>query len=163
MTVDTETTDRTRTPHSAERPDEGRSGVDNAGKSYAAPIRAFDTLDVPEPGTAVAVKEIVAEDDYLSGHYPHLTIYPGVFTIETVQQAARAALAAGGIDAMLTDVTSVRFTGTLVPGDTMTTTLTIGTPDDDGSLVVKARCHRQDGRNCARITLRLRTREAQLR
>ncbi len=159
MTVDTRTTTPTQPPHPAAHPAGDRGDVDRAGKRHAAPISAFDTLEVPEPGTAVAVKKIVAEDDYLAGHYPHFTIYPGVFTVETVQQAARAALAADGIDAGLTDVTSVRFTGTLVPGDTLTTTLTIGAPADDGSVEVKARCHRQDGGSCARITLRLRTRE----
>lgn len=132
-----------------------------AQKRYAAPISAFDTVEIGPEDTVVASKDIVADDEYLSGHYPDFTIYPGVFTIETVHQAARAALEADGSHATLAGIVSVHFKAPLLPGDRLTAELRLQPSADDPDLVrVKARCHRADGESSARITLDMRVRKA---
>ncbi|MEV7085120.1 hypothetical protein AB0O07_04335 [Streptomyces sp. NPDC093085] len=155
-------------------------------RRFAAPLTAVDTDTtvtgeaggIGSGGTRVeAVKRIVADDPYLVGHYPELTIYPGVFTIESVHQTVRnwAARQHGESTAVeLAAIASVSFAAPLYPGDTMTigcdltpmdtpstpsTASTASIPSTPSTLRVKARCHRADGALAARMTLvvRLRT------
>ncbi len=124
---------------------------------YAAPLSAVDKLETAEDGTVTATKDIVADDPYLAGHYPHFTIYPGVFTIETVHQAARTALETDGATARLVGIISVHFKAPLLPGDRLTADLTFQPSEEDSSIVrVKAKCRRADGQTAARITIAMR-------
>lgn len=125
--------------------------------TYAAPLSAVDKLEIGADGTVTAIKDIVADDPYLAGHYPHFTIYPGVFAIETVYQAARAALTREGAGAELAGIISVHFKAPLLPGDRLTAELTLTPSTSDESIVrVKAKCRRADGQSTGRITLALR-------
>jgi 3-hydroxyacyl-[acyl-carrier-protein] dehydratase len=128
-------------------------------RSYAAPLDAVDHTTATADGV-VAVKRIVATDPYLVGHYPGFPIYPGVFTVETVSQAARRAVQADrGPDARVevAAVRSVRFRAPLLPGDTLTATCRLGTVGGDPDLVrVTADCRRADGSVTAKVTLDLR-------
>ncbi|MFE4534366.1 3-hydroxyacyl-ACP dehydratase FabZ family protein [Streptomyces scopuliridis] len=131
-------------------------------RRFAAPLDAVDTVDgaARAGGTRIeAVKRIVAGDPYLGGHYPDFTIYPGVFTIESVHQAVRrwAAERYGpGTAVELTSITSVSFAAPLLPGDTMSIGCDVTGQDDPSTVRVKARCHRADGALAARMTLGLR-------
>ncbi|MFF4794822.1 3-hydroxyacyl-ACP dehydratase FabZ family protein [Streptomyces sp. NPDC001276] len=132
-------------------------------RSFAAPLAAVDTVDVadtPVGGRVEAVKRIVAGDPYLAGHYPDFTIYPGVFTLESVQQAIRywAARRHGpGTVAELTAITSISFAAPLLPGDTLRIGCDLSEHDDTpGAVRAKVRCHRGDGALSARMTLELR-------
>lgn len=137
---------------------------------YAAPLRALDDA-IWLDDTLVVSKSIVADDPYLEGHYPDFTIYPGVFTIETVYQAAVLALTgdagSGGVEILRID--SVRFQAPLLPGDTLTATLSLapvsvgpdaGTPDEPEAVAVRARCRRSDGAACASVRMVVRRADA---
>lgn len=125
--------------------------------AFAAPLTAVDSASWQDDSTFVAVKHIVATDPYLEGHYPDFTIYPGVFTIETVYQAAVTAVTgtpgAGGV--VLDRIDSVRFLAPLLPGDTLTATLKLTHDPLTGQTTVRARCHRSDAKMCANIQLRV--------
>ncbi len=128
-------------------------------RQFAAPLDAVDTVDVDSVHEVTATKTVHADDPYLSGHYPHFTIYPGIFIIESVGQAVRAHTERHRQPHIpeLAEVASVRFTAPLVPGNTLTVNASI-TPDDQdrGVLKVKADCRREDGARCAAMTLKYR-------
>jgi 3-hydroxyacyl-[acyl-carrier-protein] dehydratase len=126
-------------------------------RRFAAPLSAVDKLEIGADDTVTAIKDIVADDPYLAGHYPHFTIYPGVFSIETVYQAAREALQRDGATAELAGIVSVHFKAPLLPGDRLTAELTFRPSPEDPSIVrVKAKCVRADGQTSGRITLAMR-------
>lgn len=131
--------------------------------TFAAPLPAVDRMSDDGDQTVIAIKHIVATDPYLAGHYPDFTIYPGVFSIETVYQAAHAAALrrrGPGATATLAGITSVSFSAPLLPGDTLEATLRLEPSTSDPDLVsVKVRCRRGDGQTSARMTLRLRVRD----
>jgi len=123
---------------------------------FASPLIAIDDLTWQTATSAVATKQIVAMDPYLEGHYPDFTIYPGVFTIETVFQAAATALGVADTDLEISSIKSVRFQAPLLPGDRLTATLRFTPVDDDTAAVdVAADCRRGDGTACATIRLRV--------
>lgn len=91
-------------------------------RTRAAPLDAIDDVVVVSPTEVTATKTIRVDDPYLEGHYPHFTIYPGVFILESVNQAVDGYLAdqvGAGSLAELVTVKSVRFTSPLLPGDTL--------------------------------------------
>jgi 3-hydroxyacyl-[acyl-carrier-protein] dehydratase len=142
-------------------PTADRSGTTDT--PFAAPLNAVDRIEDDGGPTVIAIKHIVATDPYLAGHYPDFTIYPGVFSIETVYQAARAAALRRrppGATVALAGIASVSFSAPLLPGDTLEATLRLEQSTSDPEVVsVKARCRRGDGQTSARITLRLRVRD----
>jgi 3-hydroxyacyl-[acyl-carrier-protein] dehydratase len=125
-------------------------------RSYAAPLSAVDKLEIGADDTVTAIKDIVADDPYLAGHYPHFTIYPGVFSIESVHQAAREALERDGATAELAGIVSVHFKAPLLPGDRLTTELTFKPTEDPSIVRVKAKCTRSDGQTSGKVTLAMR-------
>ncbi|SBT41205.1 3-hydroxyacyl-ACP dehydratase FabZ family protein [Micromonospora narathiwatensis] len=128
-------------------------------RSFAAPL---DAVDEVEPGTdgVTATKRIVATDPYLEGHYPGFPIYPGVFTLESVFQAARRAVEAErgpDVGVSVAAVRSVRFKAPLLPGDVLTVSCRLSDdPDDPGRVRAVADCRRRDGAATAKVTLELR-------
>jgi 3-hydroxymyristoyl/3-hydroxydecanoyl-(acyl carrier protein) dehydratase len=126
---------------------------------YAAPLSAVDHMQVrrADPGLVVtATKDIVTGDPYLAAHFPGRTVYPGVFVLETVRQAAIAALGEGpGGLAELSAVCSLRFAGAMHPGERLCAEVTI-TPAAGGGFRAAARCRRADGSDVARMTLEFR-------
>ncbi|MEU4789890.1 3-hydroxyacyl-ACP dehydratase FabZ family protein [Micromonospora tulbaghiae] len=127
-------------------------------RSFAVPLDAVDEVQVHADGLT-AVKRIVADDPYLVGHYPGFPIYPGVFTVETVHQAARRAVEAGrgpGVRVELAAVRSVRFQAPLLPGDVLTAACRLREDPDGGQRVrVDADCRRHDGEVTAKVSLEL--------
>ena len=96
---------------------------------YAAPLPAVDQVQVRRAGPGLVVtatKDIVIGDPYLAAHFPGRTVYPGVFVLETVRQAAIAALGEGpGGLAELSAVCSLRFAGAMHPGERLCAEVTI--------------------------------------
>ncbi|MEU3455504.1 3-hydroxyacyl-ACP dehydratase [Micromonospora sp. NPDC006766] len=128
-------------------------------RSFAAPLDAVDQVQRSADGIT-ATKRIVATDPYLEGHYPGFPIYPGVFTLESVYQAARQAVQAGRgphVRVELAAVRSVRFKAPLLPGDVLTVDCRLtDDPDDRGRVRAVADCRRGDGTASAKVTLELR-------
>lgn len=127
-------------------------------RRFAAPLDAVDEVQMRADGVT-AVKRIVATDPYLKGHYPGFPIYPGVFTVETVHQAARRAVETGrgpGVRVELAAVRSVRFQAPLLPGDVLTAVCRLQDDPEDGQRVrVDADCRRHDGGVTAKVSLEL--------
>jgi 3-hydroxyacyl-[acyl-carrier-protein] dehydratase len=130
-------------------------------RNFAAPITAIDRIESVSETGVEAVKQIVADDPYLCGHYPDFTIYPGIFTIESVHQAVRKMVEAHhgtNTRTTLASIVSVRLAAPLLPGDTLRVScarLTKPTGDPD-TFRVKAGCYRSDGVMAAQMTLEVR-------
>jgi 3-hydroxyacyl-[acyl-carrier-protein] dehydratase len=84
--------------------------------SRRLPVQAVDTIEVVAGGF-IGRKRITANDPFLAGHFPAVTVYPGVFLIESVHQMLELYLdgALGGIE--LTGVRSARFSRPALLGD----------------------------------------------
>ncbi|MCT9933146.1 hypothetical protein N5079_23330 [Planotetraspora sp. A-T 1434] len=115
--------------------------------STATPLRAIDSAEVSE-GTVRAVKKVAADDPYMPGHFPELTVYPGVFTLESVQQAVAEAVG----PVRLARLRSARFLAPLLAGDSLVVEAAIERADD--GLEVRARCADGTGRTTAKVSAR---------
>lgn len=126
---------------------------------FAAPLRAVDRVEVVdgEQGRVLrAVTTVRASDPYLGGHFPDLTMLPGVFLIEGVRQAAGAVL--GPRDGEYPEVHELRSARFLLPmlgGEEITLDAELGPPGDDGGVAAVVLCRRGDGRPVATLSLRL--------
>jgi 3-hydroxyacyl-[acyl-carrier-protein] dehydratase len=73
--------------------------------------------------SAVAIKNVTANEPYFHGHFPERAIMPGVLIVEALAQAGGAALlgpqSAQGNLAMLAGIDKFRFRRPVVPGDTL--------------------------------------------
>ncbi|MEU5182216.1 3-hydroxyacyl-ACP dehydratase FabZ family protein [Streptomyces longwoodensis] len=129
-------------------------------RPFCAPLTAVDSVNTESDSGVSASKVIKADDPYLCGHYPHFTIYPGIFIIESVGQAVRAHVAAhrgATYGADLVEVSRVRFTAPLLPGNTLELDAQITPGEQDPDLLsVKAQARREDGARCAAMTLTFR-------
>lgn len=124
----------------------------------AAPLDAVDTVSVLSGTEVVAAKTIRADDPYLEGHYPDLTVYPGVFLVESVIEAVRHLVreTRGPRTAAEPAVLkSVRFTTALRPGDTLGVHCDCLPGEDEGVLTVTAKCTSGDTQ-AARMTIEFR-------
>ena len=112
------------------------------------PLVAVDDVEAVDGGF-VGRKTINAADPYLAGHFPSLTVYPGVFLIESLQQMLEVHLdgALGGVE--LVELGSVRFTRPALHGDTVL--FEVAVSGDRTRLVTKATCS-SGGHRLARIT-----------
>lgn len=123
----------------------------------AEPVIGLDVVDMSDD-RARARKLVLAEDPYLSGHYPDVPIFPGVFTIDSVVQTARALLIdrEPGSSPQLQVLVSAQFTAPLRPGDRFEVAVHVLDPkpvDPEGTRRIKAQCIRGDGITAGRMTL----------
>jgi 3-hydroxyacyl-[acyl-carrier-protein] dehydratase len=86
------------------------------------PFLLVDEVIELEPGTRiVAIKHISDDDPVLAGHFPGNPVYPGVYQVEGLAQAA-AILgkfndSVEGNEIFLTEINSARFRRIVKPGD----------------------------------------------
>jgi 3-hydroxyacyl-[acyl-carrier-protein] dehydratase len=126
----------------------------------AVPLTAIDEAE-STPGVGVtARKTIRATDPYLQGHYPDFTVYPGVFVIESVQQAVSRYVVdtrSNRWEATTTGIDSVRFIKPLLPGDTLH--LVVDCVEDGDCISAKARCTDGAGALVTKMNVRFRLSE----
>jgi 3-hydroxyacyl-[acyl-carrier-protein] dehydratase len=130
-------------------------GSGNGHPLFAVPLRAVDELRVQscEGGlTLRAMKMVDANDPYLQGHFPDVTIFPGVFLIECLRQAVAWAVgrSMGGCPDIKV-LHSVRFLAPLVPGDQIILDAIVGQILPGKNFDVDAHFRRSDGVTAARL------------
>src|SRR5262249_3996045 len=89
---------------------------------------------------ARAQKRPRPDEPYFAGHYPGHPIYPGVFIVEAVLQAARALLDAEGQPGRLAEVVSARFLAPVQPGDALQVDCELARGEAAGEVVARAVC-----------------------
>ncbi|MEU3465595.1 hypothetical protein ABZ721_37370 [Streptomyces sp. NPDC006733] len=109
----------------------------------AVPHAPLDSADVLSPTEVVGRKIIRADDAYLEGHYPEMTVYPGVFLVESVCQAVIHLVRethGEGVTPEPAVLESVRFTTALRPGDVLDVHCACRPGAAEDTLAVTARC-----------------------
>lgn len=87
-----------------------------AQSQAAMPLLAVDrVLRLDETGVTTR-KAVAGNEPFFPGHYPDYFIYPGVFIIEAVQQAAQIYARKFVGQVRLAEVRSARFLSALLPG-----------------------------------------------
>jgi 3-hydroxyacyl-[acyl-carrier-protein] dehydratase len=98
-----------------------RTNLEHDRPDCARPLDAVDTVESHPRGEGIAVvarKRVQAGDPYMPGHFPGFPVYPGVFVIESVRQAAMIAIARHrDAFADLSALRSARFYHPAVPPD----------------------------------------------
>lgn len=113
-------------------------------RTSVVPLHAVDEVAAERGAlgwTIRARKVIVDHDSYLAGHFPGVTVYPGVFVVESVRQAVAEGL---DTDCDIVSVRSARFRMPLVTGDVMVLEVT-AVPRDDGTFAVTASVRVEQG------------------
>ncbi|WP_308117534.1 3-hydroxyacyl-ACP dehydratase FabZ family protein [Streptomyces anatolicus] len=97
-----------------------QAATDRPPSPVAAEVRVLARTD---EGLATAARaEIAAAEPVFAGHYPDFPIFPGVCVLECVHRAATDGEGAP-VPADLAAVESARFSGAVLPGDTLDITL----------------------------------------
>ena len=122
----------------------------------ASPLHAAECVEGivrdAERLTLRATKTVDAGDPYMTGHFSGFTIYPGVFVLETVVQAAAAAL---GLPVRVVRVPSMRFTAPLCEGEVLDVDCSVHALPVGEGWRVDASCRCLDGKDAARIKLEI--------
>jgi len=126
---------------------------------YAAPLIALDRVLRCDPSGIVTQKEVVADEPFFAGHFPGYPIYPGVFLMEAVHQAATyyGRVFLGRVT--LREVRSARFLVPVFPGDVLEADCRTEVLPAGGGLKVEARC-RCGTRTVAEVKLLYRVEDA---
>jgi 3-hydroxyacyl-[acyl-carrier-protein] dehydratase len=112
----------------------------SAQKLLAVPLDALDEVASWGDGWIRTVKRVRGDEPYFVGHYPGHPLYPGVFLIEAVLQAARAYLDREGKLSRLVEVVSTRFLAPVQPGDTLEVHCDFTAGETADEVLVKAYC-----------------------
>jgi 3-hydroxyacyl-[acyl-carrier-protein] dehydratase len=119
----------------------------------AIPLLAVDrvlTLD----GSGITTEKVVDAGEYFfEGHYPGYAVYPGVFVIEAVHQAADRYLSEHGRRGRLEEIRSTRFLAPIRPGEVLVSECRC--TESEAALEVTATC-RSAGAVKATVKLRYR-------
>ena len=114
-------------------------------RHYAAPLVALDSVIRADQDGITTRKAITGNEPFFPGHYPHHPIYPGVFIVEAVRQAAQHQAALYHGRARLVEVRSTRFRLPLEPGDVLESECRCSVRPDRQELEVKAVCRSAKG------------------
>ncbi|MER5541056.1 hypothetical protein ABT072_00930 [Streptomyces sp. NPDC002589] len=128
----------------------------------AAPVTALDAYAVLSATEVFGRKTVRADDAYLEGHYPDVTVYPGMFLVESVQEAVLRLLGAtrgSGASAEPASIDSIRFTAAFAPGDVIDVHCACR-PVSKDVLAVTAQCLK-GGSKAARIKMSFRVSPAE--
>ncbi len=131
-----------------------------AAVPFAAPLTAFSEIEVEPADNGVtvirAVQDVHPAAPYISGHFPGFAIYPGVFLVETIAQAAACMLDPQNRNPpRVTAVRSMRFLAPLLAGDRVVVHARLRLDREKPCRAeVDARCER-DGDGAVVATLRL--------
>ncbi|MFF9206165.1 hypothetical protein ACF1AE_31025 [Streptomyces sp. NPDC014986] len=139
------------------------TGAASARRTYAAPLRAVDRMEVLSegPGTRLALyKTVDPEDPYMAGHFPGLTLLPAVFVLEALRQSVTTLV--GAVEPLnLLEVRSGRWLAPMHGGDEIRLDVTV-TPAGPGRWRVTADGTRRDGTPVAAVKVTLGDRDAVL-
>jgi 3-hydroxymyristoyl/3-hydroxydecanoyl-(acyl carrier protein) dehydratase len=117
--------------------------------AWATPLRGLDTTSPPESDAGVRVlrgtKRVSVTDPYLGGHFPGLTLYPGLFLLETLRELVTADHEGPTAPPVLRSVRSLRCLALLLGGEEFTVRAKVRTADPAGGISVRAEFHRADG------------------
>lgn len=105
----------------------------------------FDLIDAVierSDDRIVAVKNVVAAEEYLQDHFPSFPILPGVFMLETMVQAARRLIesrpdAVPDTRYVLSLVRGLKYGAMVRPGDALTVDVSLAPADADGAFDCK--------------------------
>lgn len=126
--------------------------------THATPLATpWTASSVPagEAATVTATAEVLPESGYMRGHFPDLTIFPGVFMLELAVRAVLAEFDPDGAVAYdVLHVRSMRFVAPLLLGDTVDMVAEVARGD---GLAVDARFTGSAGTEAARIVFTLRS------
>ncbi|MEU5720053.1 hypothetical protein AB0G71_30635 [Streptomyces sp. NPDC020403] len=121
-------------------------GPAGAPHTFATPLRAVDRIEVCPGGPGLrfrTFKTVRAEDPYMAGHFPGLTLLPAVFVLEGIRQAVTTRTGAAE-PLNLLEVTSGRWLAPMQGGDEVRLDVTAA-QTADGRWLVTADGVRQDG------------------
>jgi 3-hydroxyacyl-[acyl-carrier-protein] dehydratase len=126
---------------------------DHFPPDFAVPLVALDRVLRLDDSGIVTRKDVVSDEPFFAGHFPGYPIYPGVFIIEAVHQAASqyGMVFLGRVK--LLEVRSARFLAPVYPGDILESDCRCEVFLDAGELMVAATC-RCGTRTVAEIKLR---------
>ncbi|MET9922574.1 hypothetical protein ABZZ04_36740 [Streptomyces sp. NPDC006435] len=114
--------------------------------SFATPLRAIDRIESCPDGPGLrfrTFKTVSADDPYMGGHFPGLTLLPAVFVLEGLRQALTV-LTGADEPLNLLEVVSGRWLAPMQGGDEIRLDVT-AERSDDGPWRVAADGVRQDG------------------
>ena len=88
-------------------------------------------IDISKNESAIGIKNVTVNEPYFPGHFPTLSVVPGVLQIESLAQTA-AVLVAKSLDisdpsalVLLTTVDNAKFRKPVVPGDVMALSVSV--------------------------------------
>lgn len=112
---------------------------------YPAPLVALDHVVELSAGKIVTRKALRADEVYFRGHYPHFPIFPGVFILEAVSQAAKRYLAEFDAVGYLRELCSARLLAPLRPGEVLVCECQCEFTSNKDQLKVAAVCRNDRG------------------
>ena len=88
-------------------------------------------IDIKKNESATGIKNVTVNEPYFTGHFPILSVVPGVLQIESLAQTA-AVLVAKSLDisdpsalVLLTTIDNAKFRQPVVPGDVMVLSVSV--------------------------------------
>ena len=88
-------------------------------------------IDILKNESAIGIKNVTVNEPYFPGHFPTLSVVPGVLQIESLAQTA-AVLVAKSLDisdpsalVLLTTIDNAKFRKPVVPGDVMSLSVSV--------------------------------------
>ena len=88
-------------------------------------------IDILKNKSAIGIKNVTVNEPYFPGHFPTLSVVPGVLQIESLAQTA-AVLVAKSLDisdpsalVLLTTIDNAKFRKPVVPGDVMSLSVSV--------------------------------------
>ena len=88
-------------------------------------------IDILKNESAIGIKNVTVNEPYFTGHFPTLSVVPGVLQIESLAQTA-AVLVAKSLDisdpsslVLLTTIDNAKFRKPVAPGDVMALSVSV--------------------------------------